>query len=93
MAEMLMIIAIHYGCSEIAINSQMTQNQLVMCAQAYERTKRLFLKPNEILAMVGNGDEMTPEQHRETYLRFKTWEMENPETVARLKRSVLGEAA
>ena len=82
MSAFLKLLMVYYLCDSAAALHPLPGNDAAHCVQSYERVKSAFLPPG---AQVPAGAYARARQSRAAYLRFKSWEANHPELVARLK--------
>lgn len=82
MPEIVTLLSVYYICAAQAAEGLLTQRERFACNETYQQAKRLFLEDE---ALRRPGSVLTPQQNTRAFLRFKTWERENPALVAELK--------
>lgn len=75
MTTFFALLSAYYICDAAAAVGTLTLSEITECVHRYEAVKAEFVPP----------DASGPEAGREGYRRFKAWEAENPEIVARMK--------
>lgn len=83
MSEFLAVLAFYYICDSTAALRPMSGEEVLRCTKAYETVKTYFA-PEFDLAPRGSLARFS--QMQEGYLGFKTWEAENPDLVAQMRR-------
>lgn len=81
MEDLLTLLNVYYQCTALAEAHQLTQIERFACNETYQQAKRLFLEG----PLQQPGSVLTQEQNTLAYLRFKEWEVENAQLVARLR--------
>lgn len=81
MDDFLSLISVYYQCTALAEAHVLTQIERFACNETYQQAKRLLLDGD----LAQPGSILTREQNTEAFLRFKSWEVENANLVARLK--------
>ncbi|MEL6807597.1 MAG: hypothetical protein AAFO97_07435 [Pseudomonadota bacterium] len=79
MAELVVLLSVYYKCAALAETGSLTQAERFACNNTYQEAKRHFVDDEP-------GAVLTPEQNRQAYLRFKSWEAENADLIAALKQ-------
>ena len=83
MAEFIAILSIYYMCDAVASMRPMGVAEAQACAETYEAVKVYFI-PDRDLAPKGTLKRF--EQDMAGHRGFKSWEIDNADTVAHLKQ-------
>lgn len=75
MTPFFALLSAYYLCDAAAALRPLTMSEIARCVGHYEAVKAEFADPAET----------GPDARLQTYRRFKAWEAQNAETVARLK--------
>ncbi len=82
MPDVITLLSIYYICAAEAALGNLTQDERFACNATYQAAKRTFLSAEERNVV---SSRLTPSENVLAYQRFKAWEQENAELVARLK--------
>ncbi|MDA4846752.1 hypothetical protein [Hoeflea poritis] len=85
MPDLLTLIGALYACNMLAEQGPLTRQQITECGQFQEAVKMRFLTSGELEDMRGRPLAERYAIALRGYERFKVWEMENPDTVRRLR--------
>lgn len=90
MQEFLVALAMHYYCNAVAETRRLAFEEATQCGQAYNAVKAYFLTPAEQQAFRASSERDQIQMMKSAYVRFKVWELDNPDMVRRVTNVSLG---
>lgn len=89
--ELLTLIVTHIACSDMAVERQMSMQEVQYCSAVYQEIKLAFVPQIDMQTYVRLPAEDQHAANIEGYMAFREWRIDNPGTVRHLERVARGE--